>query len=658
MLKVSVVIPTYNSPTDALAALVASVDAQTLPATDFEVIFVDDGSTDDTHERLVEVARDRPHVRVERIENSGWPSKPRNIGIDLARGEYILFMDHDDQLYPDALRGAYAYAHDHAADVLNGKESYTNSPNWGLNTYDSDRPQALDRDDIHPLVPLNPHKLYRSEFIREHSIRFPEGRRVFWEDQYFNIAVGRHARVISTLASVPFYHWVFLADSGTSLFDVSTDDYWRQFRDLLAWTQDQLAEGRLRTQLELLMRHQYEVRVLGIFTREFPEWTIEQREALFEHTRRVRTEFDLGRFDTHLSSSRRARAWVLAHGDAEMMSELCTQDARVPAIGRATAVAWKDGVLQVRASVQWGEPDGDRLWLQRRPGGIVRALSSPVLAEIPEDVRDLTGDIADARADISVRGRVSRLTWMTPTESLVDVTAGEETASLNAQVTAEIDPASAALGGPLDPVTWDVLVRTQLGKSMTHRALYSDVPASVSLVDERLHLFFSTAQGRLCLRPDAAVEAVRRLTPLSARVSDGQVEVHLSGVHDGDGSIASRVAIARSSGASSAVRPRAATLHISEGRASVTFSATPGTMRVRIGDRVPGATGMWELVVPSQGVDGSIELRPAVEPSAVQASAVGGSEASGSSGQQRSARPQPSKVRRALRRLLGRADRG
>src|SRR5690606_24376224 len=78
--KVSVVIPTYASPPDRLESLVSSLDAQTMPTDDFEVIFVDDGSPDDTWDRLETIKRQRSNVRTERIENSGWPSRPRNVG--------------------------------------------------------------------------------------------------------------------------------------------------------------------------------------------------------------------------------------------------------------------------------------------------------------------------------------------------------------------------------------------------------------------------------------------------------------------------------------------------------------------------------------------------------------------------------------------------
>ena len=102
--KVSVVVPAYNS-ADTLERLLGSLDAQTLPQHEFEiVVVVDDGSTDGTFELLQRLQLDRPNLVAQRIEPSGWASRPRNVGTELARGEYVLYMDSDDTLYPDALR--------------------------------------------------------------------------------------------------------------------------------------------------------------------------------------------------------------------------------------------------------------------------------------------------------------------------------------------------------------------------------------------------------------------------------------------------------------------------------------------------------------------------------------------------------------------------
>ena len=179
-----------------------------MPAEDFEVIFVDDGSPDDTWQRLETIRDSHSNVRIQRIEHSGWPSKPRNVGLELSRGEYVLFMDHDDELYPRALEAGYAMAARNHADVLNGKETRTDQPKWAIEVYTANMDNAIDRGDVHPLFPTNPHKLFRRAFLMEHHIRFPEGRRVLWEDVFFALDVAPHAEVISVLADTPFYHWV------------------------------------------------------------------------------------------------------------------------------------------------------------------------------------------------------------------------------------------------------------------------------------------------------------------------------------------------------------------------------------------------------------------------------------------------------------------
>jgi glycosyltransferase involved in cell wall biosynthesis len=93
---VSVVIPTYNRSGYVVEA-VDSVLRQTYPS--YEVIVVDDGSTDDTHEAL------EPYmgrIRYVRQENLG-EGAARNLGVSRARGEYVAFLDSDDMWEPEFL---------------------------------------------------------------------------------------------------------------------------------------------------------------------------------------------------------------------------------------------------------------------------------------------------------------------------------------------------------------------------------------------------------------------------------------------------------------------------------------------------------------------------------------------------------------------------
>ena len=97
--SVSVLIPTFNRATLLLEA-VASVQAQSYP--DWEIIVADDGSSDDTCQRLADLAEDR--LKVLPFEHSGNPSRLRNAAAATATGEYLAFLDSDDVWHPDKLR--------------------------------------------------------------------------------------------------------------------------------------------------------------------------------------------------------------------------------------------------------------------------------------------------------------------------------------------------------------------------------------------------------------------------------------------------------------------------------------------------------------------------------------------------------------------------
>src|SRR5829696_10154409 len=120
MPSVSVIVPVYD-PGPHIDDCIRSLLGQTLPREELELIFVDDGSTDGTGERLDALAAEHAHVKVEHIPNSGWPGKPRNVGIEMATGEYVFFVDNDDWIEPDALERLVAMAREDRADIVIGK---------------------------------------------------------------------------------------------------------------------------------------------------------------------------------------------------------------------------------------------------------------------------------------------------------------------------------------------------------------------------------------------------------------------------------------------------------------------------------------------------------------------------------------------------------
>jgi glycosyltransferase involved in cell wall biosynthesis len=97
--RLSIVIPVYNRPKEVTRALESCL-SQTYDS--FEVIVVDDESTDETLDVLIQHATGR--VKVVRHESNRGVCAARNSGVDAARGDWILFLDSDDALLPGALQ--------------------------------------------------------------------------------------------------------------------------------------------------------------------------------------------------------------------------------------------------------------------------------------------------------------------------------------------------------------------------------------------------------------------------------------------------------------------------------------------------------------------------------------------------------------------------
>lgn len=139
---VSVVIPTYNQPAFLREAL-DSVLAQTFA--DYEIIVVNDGSTDDTQEQL---ERYGDRIRVITQDNQGI-GRARNRGMDAASGRYIAFLDHDDLWHPAKLETQVAYMQEHPDCVGNSVPfEYSSTPgkvsfDLGIRGSDGIVPDAL-----------------------------------------------------------------------------------------------------------------------------------------------------------------------------------------------------------------------------------------------------------------------------------------------------------------------------------------------------------------------------------------------------------------------------------------------------------------------------------------------------------------------------------
>lgn len=100
MVKVSIVIPVYNRK-NFLTVCIKSLLAQSFE--DFEICLVDDGSTDGTGLLCDELAEKDTRIRVLHVQNGG-AAYARQKGVELATGEWVLFVDSDDTMPADALQ--------------------------------------------------------------------------------------------------------------------------------------------------------------------------------------------------------------------------------------------------------------------------------------------------------------------------------------------------------------------------------------------------------------------------------------------------------------------------------------------------------------------------------------------------------------------------
>lgn len=115
----SVVVPVFNVPLDLLEACLTSVSRQTLRDNEFEVIIVDDHSTDiDCQAFVKEYSKARNHFRTIRHKRNRGLNAARRTGRQQANGNYILFLDGDDILSVDALERLRLVAHASKADIV------------------------------------------------------------------------------------------------------------------------------------------------------------------------------------------------------------------------------------------------------------------------------------------------------------------------------------------------------------------------------------------------------------------------------------------------------------------------------------------------------------------------------------------------------------
>ena len=174
---VSIIVPVYDIE-EYLVECIESILAQTWKH--FEIILVDDGSTDSSGKMCDEYAEKYNCIFVIHKKNGGL-SSARNAGIDVARGNYLAFIDSDDVVHPDYLRELVNIVEKENADLVACDFCVGTSCQWGETSeikYDIRRDEdVLERmNDNDVVVTVAWNKLYHAKFFKEYSLRYPEGK--------------------------------------------------------------------------------------------------------------------------------------------------------------------------------------------------------------------------------------------------------------------------------------------------------------------------------------------------------------------------------------------------------------------------------------------------------------------------------------------------
>lgn len=118
--KISIILPIFNVEKYLKAALDSIVN-QTFNFNELEVLMVNDCSTDSSGEIMDEYAKKYDNfIAIHLDKNSGTAGKPRNMGLDNASGEYIMFLDSDDELIEDVCEVLYKKIKESDADIVTG----------------------------------------------------------------------------------------------------------------------------------------------------------------------------------------------------------------------------------------------------------------------------------------------------------------------------------------------------------------------------------------------------------------------------------------------------------------------------------------------------------------------------------------------------------
>lgn len=206
----SIIIPVYNTEAYLSRCLDSAVQQS---YDDYEIICVDDGSTDGSAEILQQQALQHPRIRVIRQENHGI-GHARNTGLRAAQGDYVLFLDSDDWLEPDTLQILSQHTDNNDMICFNGRRFFNqtqeNEPSDAIQNekdltgWEYYCRHALEKRRFAFVCVVL--RCYRRNFLLQNNIFFHEG--IYHEDNLFTPVVCYYAHRVEVVNHILYTYCV------------------------------------------------------------------------------------------------------------------------------------------------------------------------------------------------------------------------------------------------------------------------------------------------------------------------------------------------------------------------------------------------------------------------------------------------------------------
>lgn len=315
---VSVIMPVYNTG-ERLRTTINCVLAQTFK--DFELLLVDDGSTDGSAEVCDEYQVKDSRVRVFHRKNGGICTA-RNFALDICRGKYIAFSDHDDAMHPECLEKCVGIFLNTGADMVRFRRMHElhrsratlkdEPPSFQSKVFE----QPISWADYLLVERLTGHGvwagMYSSALLRRNNIRFREDVRYGYEDHFFLLDCCLSSSKTVLIPDL-LYTWIQSEDSSASMRTEPTVTQYH-LQSLILWSNMETESmQRLHVSLENSQARKYTY--LG-----YAVWEINRAQMSYRQRRKAYADFqDAISFSTNTVGSKgktvkdMVKNWCLNH---------------------------------------------------------------------------------------------------------------------------------------------------------------------------------------------------------------------------------------------------------------------------------------------------------------------------------------------------------